>query len=512
MTRDDDQLRRLFDGMRFADEPPFPPGTGSVEDDVERARRGLRKRRFMTWGSAALGSAVIVSGVAVAVPNLDLGDDGQVPVADGTGGDADDGSATADSTDETNPDPAAAEINPCPSEVPPEPPEDMPRGFGGFQNTRHCLLEIAVKHFDPEWEHLPEQSTNTQSGSGPNGNSVGTKLGWTIPGEDGLGMVQVAVTTAGYAEDEHAAFDMPGMSICRMSPDACRSETVPGTDKEVLVVEDSAEHDWSLAVLNERPDGSLVSVAVGDLFGNNSVVPVSNVDITLDQAIAFVTDPALKVDETEAAQSQEEMAREIEAQSPENADFSSTEVVPAPPIRDMSDEEAQAALDACVAGTPQWSDFEPEFGLWVTPASGEETSLVIAERGDTKMQCTPRGASLFGTPDVKGTSYLRGEVSWNSVTFGRYVSEVDRITIQFSGGPAYEAVMKNGYWYLPGHEASSGPVAHRGYGADGEVVYDSTDFDPDACYADPEGTEIIYAGADENADVADCIPMLEWDQ
>lgn len=510
MTRDDDELRRLFAAIRFVDEPQFPPGTGSVDDDIERARRGLRKRRLMTWGSAAVSCAVIISGIAVAAPNLDLGD-GRVPVAEGTADDTTDESATGESPAETAPDPVAADINPCPAESPPEPDEEL-GGLVGFPETRQCLLEIAVKHFDPEWGHLPEQTTNTQAGRGSNGSSVGTKLAWTNPGEDGMGLVQVAVTTPGWADNEHAALDMPGMSICRISPDACRSEPIPGADEEVLVVEDNPEHDWSLAVLYERPDGSMVSVAIGDLFGNNSLVPVENVDITLDHAIAFVTDPALKVDEEEAAESQERMAREMEAEDPANADYSSTEVVPAPAIRDMTGDELQAVLDVCVEGVPVWSDYQPEFGVWMTTSSGEEEPLVLAERGDRKMECRETGASVFGTPEVKSSPYLRGPVSYNNYKFGRYVSDVDRVTVQPSGGPAYEAVLVNGYWFVP--EALGiwqTPPAIRGFDAAGERIYDSIAEDRDQCYTDPDGTEVIFHRGDEIPAVEECLPALEWD-
>ncbi len=324
-------------------------------------------------------------------------------------------------------------------------------------------------------------------------------------------MVQVAVTTPGFADDEHALANMPGMMICGSSPDACRSEPVPGTEDEVIVVEADPDYGWELAVAYERSDGSMVSVAVDTLFGNNSRVPVSNIGITLEEAIAFVTDPALKVDEVEAEERADEMARELEAEDPASGDYSSTEIIPAPDTRDMTDEEAHAALDACVEPVPAWSDFEPEFGVWMTTPSGEEESLVIAERGDTKMECRARGAALFGTPDVKGSPYLRGPVSFNNMTFGRYVAEVEQITVQPSGGPAYEAVLKNGYWFLPEALGNLDTPAIRGYDAAGERIYDSVTEDTVQCYTDPDGEEIVFYQSDEVPAIEDCVPALEWD-
>lgn len=507
MTRDDDQLRQLFAEIRFVDEPPFAPGAGSVADDVERARRELHKRRWRSWGAAAASGAVIVSGVAFAAPNLSLGESEQGPVADRATDDAADGSASGEPFGDANPGPASVEINSCPA----EPPVEDATGMVGFPNTRQCLLEIATKHFDPESVHLPERTSNVGSGIGESGVRVSTKLDWVVPGEDGLGMVQVAVTTPGFADDEHAVAGMPGMTACGSSPDACRSVSVPGTEGEVLVVEDDPERGWVLAVAYERPDGSIVSVAVDNLFGNNSLVPVSNVDITLDEAIAFVTDPALKVDEVEAEEGADEIAREFEAEDPANGDYSSTEIIPAPDTRDMTDEEAHAALDACVESMPAWSDFEPEFGVWMTTPSGEEESLVIAERGDTKMECRARGASLFGTPEVKGSPYLRGPVSYNNMTFGRYVAEVDQVTVQPSGGPAYEAVLKNGYWFLPEALGNLDMPAVRGYDAAGERIYDSVTEDRDQCYTDPDGEEVVFYQGDEVPAVGDCVPAQEWD-
>jgi hypothetical protein len=101
-------------------------------------------------------------------------------------------------------------------------------------------------------------------------------------------------------------------------------------------------------------------------------------------------------------------------------------------------------------------------------------------------------------------------VSTEDASFGRYTSEVDRVTVQYSGGPQQEAVMKNGYWFLPRDE-SGDPAAYRAYDDSGELIYDSTTIDPDACYADPEGKEVVYYGTDEDPDLEDCIPMLEWD-
>jgi hypothetical protein len=328
-----------------------------------------------------------------------------------------------------------------------------------------------------------------------------------------MGLVQVAVTGPGYADGEYAGYGMPGMMVCIEIPGTCREEPVPGTDEEVLVVEDDPEYGWSLAVLYERPDGSMAGLAVDALFGNNSLVPVASVGITLEQAIAFVTDPELRIDDVELAEAAAAWAEESE-QPANTPDYSNSEVIPAPAIRDMTDAEARTALDACTEGVPagtDWSDFEPEFGVWIATTDAGEESLVIATRGDTKMECRNGGASLFGTPEVKGSPYLRGAVAYTSTTLGRHVSDVALVTVQPSSGRAFEAAMKNGYWFLATAVGSLPDPVIRGYDVGGELVYDSTDVDPNACYTDPDGTEVVFYRTDEVPPVEDCLPALEWD-
>jgi hypothetical protein len=298
----------------------------------------------------------------------------------------------------------------------------------------------------------------------------------------------------------------------------CEYQTAPGTEQQVLVAEADPARNLLLGVMYQRPDGSFTGVGVYDLFGNNSLQPVSNVDITLEQAMAFVTDPALQVLQAEIGDAEDILAEMVPEEVPiEEGDFTSTEVVPAPAARQMTDAELRQALDACILGTDEWNDFEPVFGWSLASGSGA-VAMMIAERGPTKMLCDAADGSamLFGTSEVKSTPYLSGEVSSEIMNFGRYTPDVDRVTVQFSGGPQQEALMKDGYWLLLDEfewgtaDDEFRPVALRGYDAKGELVYDSTAVDPEACYADPEGTKIVYYGPDEDPDVEDCIRMLEW--
>ncbi|HEX6233422.1 MAG TPA: hypothetical protein VFZ63_09855 [Jiangellaceae bacterium] len=486
MTHEEDQLRRRLAEFNF---PGEPVDAGRAEDDLVRARSAHR-RRTAAWTTATAGIVALGAGIAFAVPNFDSGAElfaaGEPNVMDeaGCGGGA---------------------------------PADEHLGFAG---TRQCLLDVAAKHFDPERIHLPEVLGSAGTGSGEHGWRVSSKLEWQVPGESGLGMIEVAVTTPGYAEGDYAERDMASVIGCEEIAD-CEYQTVPGTEQQVFVAEADPARNLLLGVMYQRPDGSFTGVGVYDLFGNNSLEPVSNVDITLEQAMAFVMDPALQVDQSEIAEAEKVLAEELAAaesgQAPDEADFSSPEVIPAPAVHDMTVAEMRAAFEECIEGADDSRSFEPVLGISIETDSDLPMYMLIAERGSTKMLCDYTSAMLFGTAGVKGTPYLRGEVSSENPYFGRYTSNIDRITVQFSGEPQREAVMKDGYWYVPYEEAISGtdvmpsPAALRGYDASGELVYDSTTVDPEACYANPEGTEIVHHGTDEDSDVKDCIRMLEWD-
>ena len=63
-------------------------------------------------------------------------------------------------------------------------PKDQRTGGELLKDYRDVIAE----HIDPDGTHLQKKPDNLQSGGG-----LGTKLGWTVPGEEGLGMVEVFV-------------------------------------------------------------------------------------------------------------------------------------------------------------------------------------------------------------------------------------------------------------------------------------------------------------------------------
>ncbi|AYY12309.1 hypothetical protein EF847_05885 [Actinobacteria bacterium YIM 96077] len=499
----DDQIRRMFDDVRFSGEPPM---ASTASDDVSRGRRHLRRRRMAAWGSGVAGATALVTGAALVVPGEDPGG----PELDVAGGSAGDGMSAEQGRAGTSEE----------SEQPTE--SERPPGIGEFSKTRQLLLDTAIEHFDPEQEHLPDEVTGGQQGSGADGALyVGTKLGWSVPGEDGLGLVQVAVTTPDYVESSDHAFESIAHYVgCEMDSDSCTEQDIPGTDETAWVNEGDAERNLEFGVIHERADGSLVSVGIHDLFGNNSTEPVSGVDIDLDQAFAFVTDPELQIDaaELENASEQREARERFSEPDEEELDFSRTDTEPAPQTEEMDDADVQEALQKCTESAPSWEGFEPVFGLTAETDVDAyvPTGWVIAQRGDTKLLCefgssgNNAGGALFGSSEAKDSPYLTAPVESKRATFGLYTSSVDRVTVQTSGGPEQDAIMRDGYWFFPHDGNDAGRLALRGYDDEGELIYDSTEDDAE-CYTDPGGTEVIRPGSDEDLDPEDCRPMVEWD-
>jgi metal-sulfur cluster biosynthetic enzyme len=142
--------------------------------------------------------------------------------------------------------------------------------------------DVLAEHLDPTGEHLEKAVSNMQGGDAGSGRTIGTKLGWTVDGEDGLGMVQLAV---GPGWDGVGLFcDDPGWT--------CEDVNHPG-----VKVARIATHDGARTYAAERSDGTVVAITLDSLFGNNSTIPVSGVDLGEKEVMAAAADPRLVVPE-----------------------------------------------------------------------------------------------------------------------------------------------------------------------------------------------------------------------
>lgn len=283
---DEEQLRHRLGGIDFGDEPPASMLAAGY---AELGARRVRRRRATAWGGGLVGVAAAATGIALVLPPAtgtpELEPAGAGVVAPAT--------TPAEPSDQstTVPDPAGARGEG--TSTTPADEQALP-----YPRTRQLLLDLAVTHLDPGRDHLPAESDNAQGDGPPGERFVATKLSWAVPGSDGLGMVQVGVSAPGVGE--FTTEDVAMMLGCDEAG-ACAEQPVPGTDETVLVSGPSEETTREFGVMYERADGSYVGIVVQRLFGNNSLVPVPSVDITLEQAIAFVTDTALQLHPDEAA-------------------------------------------------------------------------------------------------------------------------------------------------------------------------------------------------------------------
>ncbi|HET9420250.1 MAG TPA: hypothetical protein VFO49_03865 [Nocardioides sp.] len=218
-----------------------------LEDDLARGHRRLGLHRWLVTGGTVAGVTVIALGVALAGDVLDDGPSSAPP-------------ASA---------PSSAPAPDVPSPKPSEPPapEDQRTGAELLRDYRDVIAE----HIDPDGSHLQKKPDNLQSGGG-----LGTKLGWSVPGQDGLGMVEVFVGN-GWNSFTGADCDYGAQ---------CRTERVDGITAEVV------EWNGATTVVVRRDDGP-VAITVDALFGNNSLVPVEGMEIPIDDLVRAAGDERL---------------------------------------------------------------------------------------------------------------------------------------------------------------------------------------------------------------------------
>ncbi len=224
----DDRLRALAAAVT----PPETP----LEQDLQRGRSRLRRTRLLVTGGAAAGVAAIALGVGLT-------------------------NAALDSRDSSPAGPATQGVEPAA----PKPTANVDDRTGAqlLQDYRNVLAE----HIDPDGTHLQRKPDNLQSGGG-----LGTKLGWTMPGQDGLGLVEIF---AGKGWDGFVGASCPEAE--------CREITIDGITAQIVA------WDGTTSVVVERADGT-VAISINALFGNNSLTPVEGMDIPLADLVRAAAD------------------------------------------------------------------------------------------------------------------------------------------------------------------------------------------------------------------------------
>lgn len=268
-----DRLRRL--GAEI-DPPMVDPA-----HDVRRGRRRLRRGRALAAGGAVAVVVVMAGGADL----LQGGDRDAADIAPSSAQPAVSSSASA----------APPSVTPTPDGVRRVTPSAEPKTAGadpmsgvpgeaparpGKDASLRLYRQVLIDHLDPAGDHIDKRVTNRQASSdGTVLTSLGTRLGWHVSGERGLGMVAVDVG-AGWSSVDFSCASNPGWT--------CRHATAAGMRSAEV-----ATYAGGMAVAVERPDRQVVVVTADDLFGNNSVTPLSGVDVTQKDLLAAAADPRL---------------------------------------------------------------------------------------------------------------------------------------------------------------------------------------------------------------------------
>lgn len=138
--------------------------------------------------------------------------------------------------------------------------------------------DVVAQHLDPSGQHLDARASNVQSsGSECDMSGLGTKIGWSVPGQDGLGDLQVEVTTDWNSSQVRLAHDAWLPAHVKL----------PGVTRAWAV-----KYDGGFAVAVQRTDGLTVALAADELFGNNSLTGISGFPFSPDDLFETAADPA----------------------------------------------------------------------------------------------------------------------------------------------------------------------------------------------------------------------------
>ncbi|MBB6627103.1 hypothetical protein H5V45_07195 [Nocardioides sp. KIGAM211] len=265
----DEHLRRLAAGV----EAPAVP----VEEDLARGRARLVRQRFVIGGAclATVGvlglGATVAPGLGSAAERPDYAGGSASPAPSGTGASATPGT---DRTQARTTQGAQTPLAPPPSD----------------HATLAAYQQVLAAHLDPGWDHLVKYTRangNQQGGSaGGQVTSLGSKYGWRNDGESGLGMLQVSVN-AGWS----GTYWLCGSSGAEAEGWRCHDAEAPGSARSAEV----AVHDDVVEVAVEHEDGQVVVLTASSLFGNNSTVGVSGLDVTEQALVGAAADERLSL-------------------------------------------------------------------------------------------------------------------------------------------------------------------------------------------------------------------------
>ncbi|MFK4090010.1 hypothetical protein ACI2LF_38215 [Kribbella sp. NPDC020789] len=243
----------------------------ALADDLAAGRRRLRRRRFLTGGTALVAAGV------VAIATLGV-------------------SGILKDNAQTEP-PVATHQAPA---VKTEPAD--------FDKLMKGLM---FKHFDPARKHLDFSVGPFEIDPAVGHLGTSRKVGWNVAGDKGQGMFLVQLNRSLKAAENTCG----SFHEYDPQPLKCHPVTLSNGRPAMLGRKDGiAEFSYV------QPDGEFVYVAVDRLFGNNTTIPLKSMNITDEQLYAFATDPALNLPPLTADQQAEEAKLKDFAPTPAQAE------------------------------------------------------------------------------------------------------------------------------------------------------------------------------------------------
>ena len=167
----------------------------------------------------------------------------------------------------------------------------LPVSVNAVLQTLQAYRDVVADHLDPGGRHLQAWPINVHTLVSELGSChLSKQLGWTIPGEDGLGMLQVDVSRSW----DHSPLRLAHRGWRSIPPN------LPGVTYAFTV-----EYDGGMAVAATRTDGLTVAIDAYEvdaerllilqrsqrgLFDDYSATGFSGFDFDVDDLLATVTD------------------------------------------------------------------------------------------------------------------------------------------------------------------------------------------------------------------------------
>ena len=247
-----------------------------VEEDVQRGRRGLARRRRAAVGGS-LATVAVLSAVTLTAnqlmddpPSLGQGANIATQPSGAPGAGADPGKTAA--------------APPAGEETKSAGPGERSFSIEDTKPWRNGLHALAIQHLDPSEKHINYRTNSLQGGEGDDGSiSMGIKLGWKESGDEGEGLVAISVASKG----------SPGLLDPCNQYGPCETTTLPGHDAFKLSGDPDSGAGYVVRVT--QADGEQVQIVVDPVFGNNTTVPTGAPLPSLEQVLDLAEDDNLSL-------------------------------------------------------------------------------------------------------------------------------------------------------------------------------------------------------------------------